>query len=154
VPKTIKNNSGVYLLELRVKQAIRIGAKKFLNKEFETGFYYYSGSAQKNLGHRIKRHLRKKKITHWHIDHLTSNAECEMQTIFIAYGAEKDLECEFVETLLKKFNMNTAAPGFGNGDCRVCDSHLLYSAKKIDHSHFISLYQSIERLIPSSKETF
>ena len=152
--KTTKGNSGVYLLELHIKKPIQIKAKRFLLQQFPKGYYYYSGSAQKNLSHRLKRHLRKEKIIHWHIDHLTSNPECEVKTIFVANGAGKNLECEFVKVLLTKFSLEITAKHFGNGDCSICDSHLLSSKKRIDHNHFISLYQSIERFIPSSKETF
>lgn len=152
--KTTKENSGVYLLELHIKKPIQIKAKRFLQQQFPTGYYYYSGSAQKNLSHRLNRHLRKEKIIHWHIDHLTSNTECEVKTVFVAGDANKNLECELVDVLQRKFGLKITAKHFGNGDCSICDSHLLYSKKKIDHSHFISLYQSIERFIPSSNKTF
>lgn len=149
--KTTKRNSGVYLLELQVKNPIQIAAKKFLNKEFEKGFYYYSGSAQKNLLQRLERHLRKEKIIHWHIDHLTANDSVEIKALFIANESLKNLECEFISSLSAVFGLQVAAVGFGNGDCHNCSSHLLYSKKRIDHNHFISLYQSIERFIPSSR---
>lgn len=152
--KTTKVNSGVYLLELHIKKAIQIKTKRFLGQQFPKGYYYYSGSAQKNLSHRLERHIRKNKIIHWHIDHLTSDPDCEIKAVFIANGKDKNLECEFVDVLLREFGLKITSEGFGNGDCHTCNSHLLYSKKKIDHNHFISLYQSIERFIPSSKETF
>lgn len=149
--KTTDKNSGVYLLELQITKPIQIKAKKFLDHQFPKGFYYYSGSAQKNLLQRLERHLRKEKIIHWHIDHLTANTDVKIKTVFIANESVKNLECEIINTLLNNFELGIVAEGFGNGDCDSCSSHLLYSKKKIDHSHFISLYQSIERFIPSSR---
>ncbi len=152
--KTTEKNSGVYLLELYLKNSVRIEAKKFVGHVFPKGYYYYSGSAQKNLRQRLERHLRKAKVINWHIDHLTTNSSCRIKTVFIANENSKNLECEFVKILLEDFGLEINAIGFGNGDCNVCHSHLLYSKKKIDHNHFISLYQSIVRFIPSSKGTF
>ncbi|KAF0152082.1 MAG: hypothetical protein FD143_1376 [Ignavibacteria bacterium] len=151
VLKTTEKNSGVYLLEIQVREPIQIKAKKFLNHKFPKGFYYYSGSAQKNLQQRIERHLRKEKIIHWHVDHLTANPSAEIKTVFIANEANKILECEMIKTLQINFEMEIAVEGFGNGDCINCNSHLFYSKKKIDYNHLISLYQSIVRFIPSSK---
>ncbi len=152
--KTTEKNSGVYLLELYLKNPIQIKAKKFAGHIFPKGYYYYSGSAQKKLSQRLKRHLRKVKVINWHIDHLTTSPSCSIKTVFIANENSKELECEFINVLLKDFKLGINMEGFGNGDCSICDSHLLHSKNKIDQSHFISLYQSIERFIPSSKDTF
>ncbi len=149
--KTTKKNFGVYLLELQIKKPIQISAKKFLNQIFEKGYYYYSGSAQKNLSQRLERHLRKKKIIHWHIDHLTSDVNVEIKSVLIANESSKEFECELINILTMNFNLGINHKGFGNGDCNICDSHLLYSKNKLNYNHLISLYQSIERFIPSSK---
>jgi len=154
VLKTTDKNAGVYLLEIHIKKTIQINANRFIGFHFPKGFYYYSGSAQKNLSHRLERHLRKEKVIHWHIDYLTTNPACKIKTIFIANEASKNLECDFVKLLLCDFKLTIAADKFGNGDCKACNSHLLYSKNKIDHNHFISLYQPIVRFIPSSKLTF
>lgn len=150
----ITSNSGVYLLEIFASTSFKISNKNFKNIIFPKGYYYYSGSAQKNLIQRIKRHLRKGKNIYWHIDYLTSNPTNTISSIFILENGKKNYECNFVLVLLKDFNLKIAANNFGNGDCNSCESHLLYSKKKINHSHFISRYQSIVRLIPSSKEIF
>lgn len=151
VLKTTEKNSGVYVLELQTIKPLQIKAKKFLGNQFPKGFYYYSGSAQKNLRQRLERHLRKNKIIYWHIDHLTANSLVKVRTIFISNESAKNLECEIIGTMLSRFEVAIAVEKFGNGDCDSCNSHLLYSKKKIDHNHFISLYQSIVRFIPSSK---
>jgi Uri superfamily endonuclease len=153
VQKIIKNNSGVYLLELKVLAPFLISSRKFFQHKFEKGFYYYSGSAQKNLWQRICRHIKYEKIVHWHIDHLTTHISVEIKNIFVAEGSDKNLECEFIDTLSNEFSLEIAVYGFGNSDCDKCLSHLLYSKNKINHNHFLSRYQSIVCLIPSSSFT-
>lgn len=151
--KTI-SNSGVYLLEIKARKHFFVKSPKFDKVKFKTGYYYYTGSAQKNLSHRIKRHLASSKIINWHIDHVTTIPQNKVTSVFILKNVNKDYECDFVKTLSTEFNLSFAAEGFGNGDCDKCTSHLLYSTKRIDHNHFISRYQSMARLIPSSNFTF
>ncbi len=147
------SNSGVYLLEIFASKPFTTNIAKYKGELFPKGYYYYSGSAQKNLPHRLKRHIRKDKIVHWHIDHITSLKEANISNIFIFENRGKDIECELVQVLLKDFNTKIIANGFGNGDCHTCQTHLLYKSSKINHNHFISLYQSIASLIPSSSFT-
>lgn len=150
--KIIKENSGVYLLEIFASKQFILTNRSFSNIKFKSGYYYYSGSAQKNLLQRINRHLQKDKTIYWHIDYLTSVPTNKIKTIFMLYGAEKLFECNFVYILLNEFNLKIAIKNFGNGDCHSCDSHLLFSKEKINHNHFIERYQLIVRLIPSSSE--
>jgi sugar fermentation stimulation protein A len=154
VQKTIRENSGVYLLEIFASHPFTLKNKIFSHLIFEPGYYYYSGSAQKNLSQRINRHLKKEKTIYWHIDYLTTIPTNEIKSIFILKDVAKNFECNFIFILLNEFNLKIAVNNFGNGDCHSCKSHLLYSKKKIDHNHFISRYQSMVRLIPSSSETF
>ncbi len=146
--------SGTYLLEIKALSPFKIKAKMFTGQTFPKGYYYYSGSAQKNFYKRVERHVRKAKNVYWHIDHITSLKSNEIQTVFIFGKMKKNFECKIVEVLENKFGLKHIAKNFGNGDCSNCYSHLLYSKTKIDHSHFISLYQSTVRFIPSSKEIF
>ena len=118
------------------------------------GYYFYVGSAQKNLFHRIKRHVEKEKKIHWHIDYLTTIPEIEIKSIIIFENKPKNFETKLVFDLVKAFNLDYAVKGFGNSDDPVCESHLLYSKKRIPYSHFISRYHSTVRLIPSSIDTF
>lgn len=152
VPKIIKDNSGIYLLEIKAESDFRVGIKKFSGLDFPAGYYYYAGSAQKNFKQRLNRHIRKDKIIHWHIDHITTIETNKITSILIDTGKQKEFECRLVQNLLTEFKLKSIAKGFGNSDCNICESHLLFSKKKISYSHFISLYQSMARLIPSSKE--
>lgn len=142
-------DSGIYLLEIRAGEAFRLGIKKFSDILFPAGFYYYAGSAQKNLTARIERHKLKKKIIHWHIDHITVHRKLEIISISVFQDQPKQRECELVAELIGEFNLSYATHGFGNSDCNSCGSHLLYSKKKISHSHFIRRYHSMVRFIPS-----
>lgn len=152
--KPIKSNSGVYLLELFIDPKEKLPTKRFDRECFPEGYYYYAGSAQKNLIKRIERHLRHEKTIHWHIDHLTTGTDF-IKRIFIFENAPKNLECDLVQLMLNKLSFGIPVKNFGNGDCvNNCPSHLLYSGKSIDQSQLFSLYHSIVCLIPSSSGTF
>jgi len=155
VQKITDIQSGTYLLEIYAAKAFKINSKMFSGKLFPPGYYYYSGSAQKNFSKRIIRHLKKEKNIYWHIDHITSRNSNKIKTIFILENYKKEFECKVVKDLESYFNISHFVKNFGNGDCgKGCKSHLLYSTNRINHSHFISRYQSIVRFIPSSRETF
>ena len=151
--KLIKSNSGIYILEIHVPKNFSLGIPKFKSLIIDRGYYYYVGSAQKNLKQRIERHLRKDKIIHWHIDHLTAPEQNRIKTVLIFEKKAKEFECSLVYEIENYYNLEHPQTGFGNSNCKLCKSHLLYSKKKIDHSHLFSRYQSIVRFIPSSSET-
>ena len=151
--KITEKNNGIYVLEIYAPVSFYLFIKKFANIKLKPGYYYYAGSAQKNLRHRILRHLKKNKIIHWHIDHLTSSGSAEIKNIFVLFGKSKSYECRLAQKISKIKNAEFILEGFGNSDCSNCPSHLLYSSKRIPQSHFISLYQSTVRFIPSSIET-
>lgn len=144
------SNSGIYLLEIYIPHEFNIDIKKFINQNFPNGYYYYAGSAQKNMRKRLERHLKKKKTIYWHIDYITSRFD--INKIFYFNNQSKDFECKLVSELQEYFGLKSVAPGFGNSDCSICESHLLYSKVPLDYNHFISRYQSIVRFIPSSNE--
>ena len=146
--------SGTYLLEIKANKDFRISAKKFAGTLFPSGYYYYSGSAQKNYENRLQRHLKPVKTVHWHIDHLTTIATNRITRIFLFENAPRSTECEVVQFLIENFGLLENFYGFGNGDCKICGTHLLFSATPIDYNQFISLYQSTVRLIPLSSEIF
>jgi Uri superfamily endonuclease len=151
--KQIKSNSGIYILEIQVPKNFSLGIPKFKGKKINSGFYYYVGSAQKNLEQRINRHLRKDKKLHWHIDHLTKPERNQIKSILVFQDHVKDFECRLVSDLEIIYNFLHPIRSFGNSDCKICKSHLLYSKNKIDQSHLFSRYQSMVRFIPSSNET-
>jgi len=151
VPKQTKDK-GIYVLELHFYENIRIEHKRFSQYLFPTGYYYYIGSAQKNLQKRIKRHILKTKKLHWHIDYLTSLNNTRIENVFIFPELTKDNECKIVDNLETKFNLEHKIIGFGNSDCNICKSHLLFSKKRISYNQLFSLYQSTVLFIPSASD--
>ncbi len=126
------SNSGIYILELYCKKQTEIKHKKFGVMNFVKGYYYYIGSAQKNLHQRIERHKRKEKILHWHIDYLTANNNFKLKRIFTFKSKQKKFECVLVSEVENLFNLTYPIKHFGNSDCNTCISHLLFSVKQID----------------------
>ncbi len=152
MPNRIEVNRGVYILEIFAEYDFTIKSQTFGKVKLSKGYYYYVGSAQKNLRSRIQRHLKKEKIVHWHIDLITTAPETRITKICVLPFAPKSVECETVQKMLKfKFAVNSI-PHFGNSDCNICLTHLLYSPKRLSQSQFSFLYQSIVCLIPSSSD--
>lgn len=124
----VEINSGIYVLEINLKndKSIEIGALGF--NDFKKGKYYYIGSAQSNLKSRVKRHLKTNKKFHWHIDYLLDKAK-----VFNYYTieAEKKFECKLYNFLKKHNSFELPVEGFGASDCK-CKTHLLYSNNEID----------------------
>lgn len=102
--------SYVLILYNEFERELRVGKLGIIN--FNPGYYYYVGSAEKMS--RLKRHFAKK-TKRWHIDHISE--------VFTVLGAILvDIkECE----LAKKFKMKSIEK-FGCSDCS-CKSHLFYS---------------------------
>ncbi len=86
---------------------------------FPTGHYVYTGSARRNLGARIKRHLSQHKNTHWHIDYFLAHRQARI--IDVRYSPKP--EC----TLNQQQQGDILVPRFGASDCREgCGSHFKY----------------------------
>ena len=113
--------SYIIVLELDRNRDILIG--KNLNISFKKGIYVYVGSALNGLEQRIKRHLRKNKKKHWHIDYLLDYAN--IVEIFYKENNLKE-ECKIADFLKENFSY---IPGFGCTDCK-CNRHLFYGFKK------------------------
>lgn len=114
-------DSGVYLLKIKVEQKKVVAIGAIGQKEFLAGYYFYAGTAQRNLSARIKRHYSSDKKNHWHIDYLLAAAELEKDFIF---QLPKAGECFLAQTL-REAGGQIAVDNFGASDCS-CESHLLY----------------------------
>ncbi len=90
----------------------------------QPGYYAYVGSAfgPGGLGARIRRHLRKSKPRHWHIDHL--RCVTDVEAIWYAHGS-RSLEHRWAERLGRSPGARIPLPGFGSSDCR-CATHLFH----------------------------
>jgi Uri superfamily endonuclease len=122
--------SYVLIIELNNDKYIQIGSigKIYLKK----GFYAYIGSALNGIDQRIKRHVRKNKKVHWHIDFLLKNAN-----VVDVFYKESDVrkECDIAKIFYENFLI---IPKFGCSDCK-CKSHLFFG----ELFHFRDIVTSI-----------
>ncbi|HAA83930.1 MULTISPECIES: DNA/RNA nuclease SfsA [Thermodesulfobacterium] len=126
-------DQGAYLLVFRIAQPVNlvINQKTFFIKP---GFYIYVGSAMQGLAARIKRHLRKNKKFHWHIDYLLTYAH---SIVPIPIRSSEKIECALASDVGKL--SEGFVPGFGATDCK-CFSHLFYfSCSPFQNSDFHEL---------------
>lgn len=145
-------SSGIYILEIFSPFIFKVLHKKYCSIEMQMGYYYYFGSAMKNLKSRIARHKTINKKLHWHIDYITSNPDNTISNVYIIPSSKKTDECQARKNFQTEFNLTHPLKNFGSSDCTVCESHLLYSRAKINQSQLFSLYQSTVLLIPSSSD--
>ncbi len=124
---TLNAGKGAYVLIIQLKRATDVSLPKRQNLSLipgtlTPGTYLYVGSANGPGGirARLKRHFRRDKKIHWHVDQLTTRAH-HMEAIAVADGNE----CSLGQALLASGQFQVALPGFGSSDCRTCDSHLL-----------------------------
>jgi Uri superfamily endonuclease len=123
-----KADAGIYqiFIELRKNCFITIG--KLGKFHFTSGWYIYTGKAARGLSHRLRRHLRKDKALHWHIDWLLSCGEASIiriMTFPLSTG-----ECRLNLRTMRELNATVPAHGFGASDChKACPAHLLYLGK-------------------------
>jgi Uri superfamily endonuclease len=116
---------GAYVLILRLDRPIDALTRQAPDCRILPGWYFYAGSARGRGGvrARVMRHFRRDKSVHWHIDRLSLAAE-ELAAVAVDGG----VECDLVSRLLRSGRYRAAVSGFGNTDCRSCDTHLLTSA--------------------------
>lgn len=118
----IPDAGGAYVLGLRLGEEVPVALTRPAPGSLMPGWYLYMGSARGSGGirARVKRHFRQGKKLHWHIDRLTA-VSAEMAALAVAGG----YECDLVGKLLDHPRFEVAVAGFGNTDCRLCESHLL-----------------------------
>jgi len=114
-------DGGSYLLVMSNEQAFRKEIGALGTREFKKGYFVYVGSALTGLDRRIKRHLRKKKKIHWHIDYVLPG-HMKKEKIY------KILTTRRIETRLARELHRIGpgyVPGFGSSDTGE-PSHLFY----------------------------
>lgn len=113
---------GSYVLLLRLIGATELTVGRLGRFVLPVGWYVYVGSALGGLGPRLRRHLRREKVRHWHIDALREVADL----VAVAYriGPER-LECSVAMGLATREGANRPVPRFGASDCR-CPTHLVH----------------------------
>ncbi|MHC1579765.1 MAG: GIY-YIG nuclease family protein [Candidatus Alkanophagales archaeon] len=98
---------------------VRVGSLGVLL--FKRGYYAYVGSAKRNPEARIRRHLRKEKKLHWHIDYLLGASGVRVETVLLLDAPE----CTVARILSEHF---PCVERFGASDCR-CPSHLFFAER-------------------------
>lgn len=117
----LPNAPGAYLLAIRLNLGVRLALPRLDHPMLRAGWYLYAGSARGpgGLAARIRRHFKRHKTRHWHIDSLTHKADLYA----LAYPAGD--ECRLVSKLAASPDFDVAIKNFGNSDCSVCASHLM-----------------------------
>lgn len=118
-------SKGAYLLLLQLQNGVEVCLPSRPSVRMKAGGYIYCGSARGGGGiaARLKRHFRRDKKLHWHIDRLTGQAAA-VEALAVPGGDE----CDLAARLLRSGRFEVAAEGFGSSDCRTCRSHLLMPA--------------------------
>lgn len=106
-------DGGFYIAVFWLAKGRRIRVGRLGMLEFAAGYYFYVGSAKRNLAVRLARHARRRKKLHWHIDYLARHAEM-LGAIVLA--DRRRSECRIAGELAEIFDR--AAAGFGDSDCR------------------------------------
>ncbi len=120
-----KNAPGTYVLVLHNRGDLSLDVGSLGMQEFNVGWYLYVGSAMSGLSARMRRHFKRRKVSHWHIDYLTKVTRIAGAMV-LASGDR--LECGVADKL--KTRMSSIA-GFGCSDCE-CRSHLFFAASEVE----------------------
>jgi len=132
----VRDDSGVYLLIIQLRQECRLTAGSLGEIRLECGWYVYAGSGRRNLSARIARHHRRRKRMHWHIDFLLACAEPRDVTS-LPIRSRHDLECSLARAVAALAAGST--PGFGCSDC-CCPSHLFhFDHNPLENRRFLDL---------------
>ncbi len=126
---------GSYCLIFYMKESKKITVGKFGTFFFNSGFYYYFGSAKGSGGlrARINRHISLEKKNFWHIDFLRPH----MVFLAAVITTDKHKECTWCQEIEKKFSLFVPVKGFGASDCLAsCTAHLLYSHELVNLNEF------------------
>lgn len=117
------SDSGCYQLLLHLEHGVELTVGRLGKVRFAAGYYVYTGSARRGLSHRLRRHARRDKPLHWHIDYLTAVATVVGHQTFELDPARPEQECELHRALASREGVTEPVRGFGSSDCR-CRSHL------------------------------
>ena len=117
-PDDLPAEGGAYVLLLDIPDSTELPTR--FGFKLDGGLYAYAGNAwgPGGLRARCRRHLRKSKRRHWHIDWLSMAATKISVAAFPGAG-----ECDLLSYLLTQ-GAEIPVRGFGSSDCRRCPSHL------------------------------
>lgn len=120
-------NSGAYAVLFYLINDSQTYMPKYGDVTFKKGFYVYSGSAKKNLIHRVTRHAKKDKKVKWHIDYFSVLESVKTVKTFLFFDKN---ECE-INFFFYTNGGRSIIKNFGSSDCKNgCLSHFLYFKKQ------------------------
>ncbi len=103
----MEKDKGTYILIVEISKPIKVKVGSLGLVDFKKGIYAYIGSAMNSLNKRIKRHAKKQKKIHWHLDYLTSLPEVEVKKAYVFFNKriEEKLSTDFAKKYkgVKKF---------------------------------------------------
>lgn len=108
-----------YQLHIRLRRLRVITVGKLGRFVFPEGEYIYTGSAQKNIEARVRRHLSQTKRLRWHIDYLLAASHAHVVRVRLF----RTSEC----ALNQRTRGRLIVARFGASDCtNECGGHLKY----------------------------
>ncbi len=141
-PDDIPVEPGAYAILVGLSAPSLLRIPRFAGLTLPSGRYAYCGSAYGpgGLRARIARHLRRRKVTRWHVDGLTQLGEIQGVSVRVG-GNECDLVVAFASC-----GATVPLAGFGSSDCRRCHAHLLALPAGLD----ISVCDAVVNLGPAT----
>ena len=128
------SRKGSYLFIFLLKSEISFKTKGGKGFKLPPGLYIYVGSAFGSGGieARIKRHLKRKKKLHWHLDWVTTSKHFEFLDFVPFYN--RRWECKLAK-FLEGLGIFETIEGFGSTDCN-CRGHLFRLKDKYNSRSF------------------
>jgi Uri superfamily endonuclease len=119
-PWALPFDRGVYVAVFHLRTRRRLAVGRLGRFDLPPGLYFYVGSAQRHLRHRLARHGRPDKPRRWHIDYLAAEATL---LGFYAGALGRDAEPRLADALAARYEQ--PVPGFGASDSPAA-SHLFH----------------------------
>ncbi len=133
---------GTYALLFRVTESHRIRVGRRGELHLTPGWYVYVGSARGpgGLRARLRRHMKREKSLHWHIDYITQHITPHQIVYTLGTTA---MECRWVQGLLSVPGTTVPLPNLGNGDCTMgCPAHFLHLPTGEIHSQLTAAFHT------------
>ena len=130
---------GIYILSLQLIESKLITVGKLGSFNFDSGNYYYIGSAvgSGGIAGRIKHHFEITENPHWHIDYLRYHSR--FKSVYFKISSKED---EHLAASILSEIMIPPIKYFGSSDCNCC-SHLFYSKSNINLKRFLSDFSKV-----------
>ena len=135
VVSDIPQKVGSYCLIFHLKNSINVSIGKSGKFYFNSGYYYYFGSAKGSGGlrARMNRHISMEKKKFWHMDYLRPH----MIFTSAVFTLQINLECAWCQKIEENPAFDVPVKGFGASDCLAsCKAHLLHSDFLVDLNEF------------------